>query len=441
MSQLTCAACAKPLDLERVSAVVCPLCRDPVYCGEACRQLDWVKHGCPNALVASSPNVVPMTEYEWEDEMDPEILKAEIDTDPVHHPLLQGHSVTHYAGDGTVSVKHYPSLIDAIAKDGFKIYTGTTYKRGNRPPLGIKDLTYKIQIDAPGQDSFDIYGSVLTDAIYKENTALRVRRILGLEDDNASRADRGRSGVLRFVQKVSKSSDVLLWPDVQTGENARVVRQNTVPARGQMNITLYLQDPDTVNGWQQVSNIEALYNFSKRYKLAKKTRGFTKWLQFRRGRKFKKDSGQKAFRTYKAEADGSRVLISVERIEGSDRYFIRDLEMSFMPQKVTNQLNTAEDVYSMASETEDSVGSYDYSEARIGVRVDPASLEQMTGLVMALETRAAEGKADPVYASIGNTLRNYVRELNDQRGGRIDEDDIPDQVHTAARLAVASLVH
>jgi hypothetical protein len=286
--------------------------------------------------------------------------------------------------------------------------------------LAVERYSIRIQILNDAGDELAnefVTGEIGTDAIYTGNTSERVKKLLGdmpLDtDDNGKekwtdRLRRYGRKVLSFGSK--EGGSIILWPNLNDPYNMKI-RKFKMPEEGTIIFTLYKGTDESAT---RIYELRGPYSFRGARKMSRFTRAFQKRLTQRLRAKFPNDSDNiKNMATYRMEAGGQRVVFTVEPISNTG-VFLRDVEFAV------------------------NVSQFNYAtEAQVDIRehigVDPASVSQMTGLVMCLETQVAQGKND--YNS--TALRNYTRELN--TAGSIHEDDIPDQIHTAVYTAVNRL--
>ena len=416
----TCAnhVCHKDLD----NKVLCPLCRNAQYCSEACRKTDWVKHACPNARIAAHPNDVQVIEYAWEDDVPSEVLAEEIGEN-VAHPFLNAYTTTYFTPDGHAESKiHTPAIIDADAAVKRESVLGS-YKRGATPPgdLAAQNYTIAVKIlDEAGNemmDALNIYGIIGKDAIYDKNDTTRVKRLLGELPMETEGKEKFTDRLRRYGRKLlsfgsKEGGSMVIWPDLQT--NNLAVRKFKMPEEATIVFEFWSGTGDDA---KKIYELRGPYSFRASRKMSRFTRAFQKRLTQRLRAKFPNDSDNiKNMATYRMEAGGQRVVFTVEPISNTG-VFLRDVEFA---------INASQFRFAASEITPD---------VRERVSVDASSVDQMTGLVMCLETRIANG--DKSYADISSVLRPYTREL--EKNGSIHEDDIPDSIHTAVYTAVNRL--
>lgn len=424
----TCAnhVCAKELE----NKVLCPLCRKAQYCSEACRQTDWVKHACPNASISSKANDVPVIEYAYEDEMPADVLAEEIGEN-IAHPFLQAYTTTHYTTDGHVEHNYYPPTIDADAAVKRESAFGS-YKRGAEPPGDLKTEAYTISViilnDSGSEvNRVNITGSIQNDAIYTGNDSERMKKLLGdmaMGEGKEKFTDRVRRYGRKLLSFGSKEGgSVILWPNLQT-QNKDVLKFK-MPEEGTIIFELYQGISPNA---RKIYELRGPYSFRGARKMSRFTRAFQKRLTQRLRAKFPNDSDNiKNMATYRMEAGGQRVVFTVEPISNTG-VFLRDVEFAVN----TSQFRFASSEGQFVDNLKDAGMMESESNINMRIGVDPTSVSQMTGLVMCLETKVAQGHD---YNSA--PLRNYARELN--AAGSIDEDAIPDHIHTAIYTAVNRL--
>lgn len=442
------------------STVRCQQCLGAEYCGEACRAADWVKHKCPNALLGATANDTHVLPYAWEDELTPEALAEEIG-DNKTHPFLQAHSVTHYTGDGRVLHSFLPALVGVDAEGGVKRERAWgSYKRGVNPidkkSSSALDGTYALSVDQLDRDdmvirTFSVTGRISRDSIYSENGLDRVQRLLGeLGEADESKLNRARRAARNFFSSGSKEGDrLILWPDLSGGPNRDSARKTPFDTRGTLRVTLTCT---TGKSMATIFMLRGPYDFGKGEWFFKMARAATKSGMLRLRSKFPGDDSVKTMSPWRMEAQGTRLTFIIQQV--GDKVFFRDFEFAISPQLMLEKLpGLALDSTAQLSEREQELfgtasasappppPDYDYdasmtTNSEIHVGVDAGSLDQVTGLVMAMEHR---GLTQKDLEPLGAILRPYARELCDKRNGYIHYNDIPDDVHTAIGLALERL--
>lgn len=445
------------------STVRCQQCLGAEYCGEACRAADWVKHKCPNALLGATANDTHVLPYAWEDELAPEALAEEIG-DNKTHPFLQAHSVTHYTGDGRVLHSFLPALVGVDAEGGVKRERAWgSYKRGVNPidtkSSSALDGRYALTVDQlDGNDNvvrtFTVYGDISSDSIYSKNVTDRVQRLLGaLGESDESKGNRLRRAARSFFSRGSKEGDrLILWPDMQIQTNRDAARKTPFDAKGTLRVRLY--GYTLSSKWTDAVEIFMLrgpYDFGKGEWFFKMARAATKSGMLRLRSKFPGDDSVKTMSPWRMEAQGTRLTFIIQQV--GDRVYFRDFEFAISPQLILEKMpqlaqgsvtfsgfegNTTKLLAVTGSDDEsDEVPSPPaVAASEIHIGVDAGSLDQVTGLVMAMEHR---GLTQKDLEPLGAILRPYARELCDKRNGYIHYNDIPDDVHTAIGLALERL--
>ncbi len=110
--------------------VTCPLCHGATYCSEECRQVDAIKHDCPNVVRIAAPNDTLFVPYMYEDRM----TAAELgDADP-RSPLVANRLLVHHAADRNMSTRVLPALIEADSGTGW-------VKNFVTPTIGINPMS------------------------------------------------------------------------------------------------------------------------------------------------------------------------------------------------------------------------------------------------------------------------------------------------------------
>lgn len=428
--------CSKQLE----DKVLCPLCRDVQYCSEECRQTDWIKHACPNALLATKPNEAIIRPYAWEDEMPDEVLNEEIGTN-VAHPFLKGYSLTHYGPDGSVSHQDFPPMIiDAAAEGGVKpLKVFGTYKRGPEPRSDMDRNIYTIRFEVIDKNdrvinpnnTIEFSGILGNDAVYDGNNEPRIKKLLGFIGDSDEKwYGKVTRWFRRKLQSAAKSSELNIWPNLLTNEkNERTSKTKTLPQMGNLRVSFLI-------GFQEnqrlVSVFTGRFNFTKQTGIfARWTRAFRKqFAQRLRAKGFEDADAIKTFHGYVMEAPkvtSSKFVFIVQST--GDTVYIRDVE-AFISAVDMESVSVRSDDTGPALPPRDDANS----------SISASSLEQVTGLVMALEHKAAmQDKPDADLDAIRATLRPYARDLNEKHQGNIPESAIPDQVHTAIYTAVNRL--
>lgn len=417
--------------------VLCPLCRQAEYCSEACRKTDWVKHACPNAMISASPNQCVVRPYVWEEDIPDDILNEEIGGNAAHE-LLQAHTTTHFTNDGRVQGDYFPpALIDAAAEGGVKPETlFGSYKRGTEPRKDQKPLKYRVVISQVDRNERPIRGNTLEfkgiigeDAIYKENNAERVKRLLQTDPAEGNIFAKAKRFFKRRIDERLKGAEIIIWPNLVTDDyNTRMRKSKVLNQTGNLKASLEVLTYNATTKEDEyllVSTLNGPYNFIIKSNFWEKlTRSIRKLFLQRLKLKLQEDSDAvKTMRTYVMEAPKTttaRFVITIQR-SGEDIY-VRDVEVTMSPLDLDKNIATS---------------AYDDTAHEIDMRigVDPSSISQMTGLVMCLETRAAEGNAQAAADSA--QLRPYTRDLN--TAGSIHEDQIPDKIHTIVYSTVNRL--
>jgi len=420
--------CKAALDPATETIVACPLCRKATYCSEQCRLTDWVKHACPNAQIASSAVDTPVVPYYFEDEEPEEAVAEEMAEAGEQHPFLEAHSVTHYNDTGNVSHSVTDPLVELVGADVAvkRESLGGSAKRGIAPSQDLAERRYRIHIQELDErervrTELWIDGDTLgTDAIYWENGDDRIRKLMGREKGEDFRS-RLRGAGRWLVTRLSKEGNrIILWPDMSAGtENHGRASNQPLGSKGTIIIMLHVDQPD--GSMQRVGELRGPFNFRLDSFTLKLSRAFRKRLTQRLRAKFSgtNEESIKTMRTYRMQADDMRAVFTVQP-EG-DRVYIRDIEFSISP----NRLYAAPTAFGAEQQLQYSIDT------------EPASLAAATGLLMALEKRAAEKGEKRHETAI---LRDYVRDLNDKRGGEIDHRDVPDAVHTAMYTATGALI-
>lgn len=452
------------------STVRCQQCLGVEYCGEVCRTSDWVKHKCPNALLGATPSDTHVIPYAWEDEMPPEALAEEIG-DNAAHPFLQSYSTTHYARNGQVVHTFLPALVHVgvEAEGGVKRErVWGSYQRGVNPidPKGSSSLDgdYSLSVDQLDRDdklvrTFTVKGSISLDSIYSTNVSDRVLRLLGkLGESGESKKDRLRRGLRSLFSSVSKEGDrLILWPDMQNDQNRDAARTTPFDTTGTLRIRLNCY----AMGSKDPVEIFVLrgqdYNFGKGEWLFKMARSVDKIRQTRLRAKFPGDDSIKTMSGWRMEYKDTRVTFIIQQV--GTRVYFRDFEFAISPQLILEkmpQLAQGRNLFSVfkgnttqmlaGTGSDEEFDEYDAREvppppavevnSEIHIGVDPTSLDQVTGLVMALEHR---GLTEKGLEPLGAILRPYARELCDKRNGYIHYNDVPDDVHTAIALSLERL--
>lgn len=459
--------------------VACPHCLAALYCGEACRLTDWVKHACPNASIAPSSSAIaaPVRPYYYEDEMQPEVLAEEIAGSPLH-PLLETHTVTQYTSNGKAIETIHPALVSLPAKEMKRVTHGFDV-----PGRGISPMitaTYSIVVKfsplraagyreiSAATHSFTIAGGYLqADAIFKESNNTRIKRLMGKLEKGADWMDKAKSLPLWFHSTFNKSgSTVILWPDLSSGKNMNsAILTHPIPLTG--NISFELMINDSNGNPISVEELSHDYDLNKFKKVSKLKRSFQKYYKWRLKQKLDvEDADVKNMETFIMRAQGLYVVFTVSLLPGEEYATMVDVEFG-VPKKLLlvktvelNQKNVrdSEDTARMqamktlgfmkdddltATAGGDGIMAQD-TQISHEVRCDPLSISDCVGLAMALELKRVDDptseqtKTRERHAAV---IRAHARNLMENPHVERTRSDIGTDIQASLYVLMNDTVH
>lgn len=239
----TCTTC---FDKAADEYVTCSLCKQPAYCSDECRLMNWRVHATEGCNVHKTESIkagfaVP---YYYEDMLTAEELQSV----PISDPIFQQHQVMYYNPNRTISQYIVPSLVEknAESKDD-----EAPIARG-KEPKALSATNYTLGIAVAGRTVY-VEGLIPTDMIYKENEKNPTAQ--ALSGGGATFKDRAknvfRGGMRRALHHAETS--YIFWPP-----NHRLRQQLVeVDLAGDIAITLYTKNAKAEQ--KEVSSVFAGY--------------------------------------------------------------------------------------------------------------------------------------------------------------------------------------
>ncbi len=409
--------CAKVIDTQQDIHVICSLCRDAVYCSEACRNVDWLEHECPNAKMMSTPNKIVAKPYFYEDHAPEEVL-AEVEADPKN--ILNQAYVFGYCGADMVTQMRFESLSERARPYSVeRTKRGGDIGRGSKPSDDLIGRTYTITVTGQDGNGIEAKGYVGVNSIWKGNTQnSRANKIASL-----------------FAGGSKNTGSIVLWPDSKQFTGERMFAN-----QGDMTVRLDIFRKEAVSVEFELLKLKP-YNWFERA-----GRGVAKYFEARLRAKFdaskNKEANIKNMQLVQARtSSGMQVNLTflvLPRQEG----MVELVDVEFLVP--VNQLKE----YTSKTPTETLKGldletAIPTTTDRADFRCDPRDVNQMVGLTMALELLLAtpDVEADQLKTiqNAAGIIRKHTRTLlvpPKEGAAAIAAQEVPMEVNTAVYTAV-----
>ncbi len=404
--------CGKQIDTAIDKHVICSLCREAVYCSEACRSIDWLAHECPNAMMTDTIGKIVAVPYFYEDMAPQEALIDSQATSPIFQSLL----LAHRGSDMQVTQWTQPALVGERARP----YTASKESRaglgkGSSPPDDLRSRAYEVTVT----DVFNVQtkttfaGNVGANSIYKDNK------------------ENSRASKIASLPGTKETGSVIFWPEPQFAIGSKMF-----PADGtDIKVELKVAGLDTIT-------VEFEYGPLKALGLTQRLgRTFTKFFERRLHAKFDQSKGKqhniKNMQILRANTDSGVQVNLVFIVEKRQKKLVELVDIEVLVP--LNQLN----ITGPETKSDEEMRGLDLSEKKMEFRCDARDVNQMVGLTMALELALNTGKSmadDANTKNLQNTagiIRKYTRTLLENGGAA--PDTVPMEVNTAVYTAVNAL--
>lgn len=452
MTEVSCCdnhTCNAQFDKAQDEYVTCSLCRQPAYCSDECRLMDWRTHDCANVHKTESLKAGLAVPYFYEDMLTAE----ELESVPVDDPIFQQYQVMHCNTNRTISQYIIPSLVEknAESKDD-----EAPIARGKAPKaLTASNYKLRIQIGSNGR-VIDVDGLIPTDMIFKENDKNPTAQ--ALSGGGATFKDRARNvfrGGLRRALHHAETS-YIFWPP-----NHRL-RQQLVETDLAGDISVWLIVKDANGKERTVSDVHAGYKLPIpgkndasaaarkvqqlfRSQVEMKFKGSdlsTKNLYVRRYSDFEGNGIILTFEitpgSYKAKLVDIEYIVDAERFKSGD-VLTEGSKGSGLVKSLKDAGIDSDDETAPPPPPPDTEAEIVASRFACDVR----SMEDVAGLVMELDTFIATQALLPHTTSLRDLdnkaaiIKEYAHKMEENRGQA--PETIPPEVDAAVAGALSAL--
>lgn len=401
-----CSACDKGYNKDTDEHVQCPLCLNAAYCSEKCRVMDFQQHACSQILHTDDVTIQQFVPYAWEDTL----TEAELSSVPVTDSIYRSTMLVKYDDDMRVSSVIQPPFI--IGDDLVAFRDGTNEAARGQEPSGrlLSARTFEIVIEEYGEPSHDARtriratGEIPKNMIFSGNKANVAAKKLSAQS----------------IFRGSAPASYLFW---LTGEKR--FGANTVNLSGLFKVHLKVSGMQPVHTRGGYDITEAAHmQFWKNLSSTLRNR-----LDARLKLKFPEMSARDrdTLRAIHAFRGGVQVALIFQVVPRTNVAKLLDVEF-LVPD------------YMLASKDDEDAPPLPVPDETIEAyfRCDATDMNQVIGLVMAIENRSAllvgEG-LPPNLENAAGVLRQYARTLADT--GETPKK-IPPEVHTAIRQLLES---
>lgn len=428
--------------------VTCSLCLQPAYCSEACRAIDWVKHDCPNALIVPEKTQNMMVPYFFEDLLPQQVLSSLQATDPI----FQSYAFVHHGTNQTVTQWIQPPLVVAVGSDSDQYAIGgvevdSKIARGSDPrdpSIGIPSGTsYGISINVFDNDKANslsfltISGSIPDDMIFAKNPRNKKAAALAGDFNKGSIMDGLRNLRSKFVKD---TQSLVFWPKVGETE--------PIPQYGNMTIELQvggLKSISVTTGYDLTDDAARAGTGSRISKAVKKH------FEQRLKTKFpgKEDAIKYMITRHLLTPEGTQVAITFRVLPREKTATVVDIEIlvqksQLIKKKTASTLSVpasmtsanAKELFSDSEEELEEAMNRAGDAISVPIDCDPKNMNQVMGLIMALEMHMQDGDNKHLENNAG-IIRKYGRSLLDAEGKA--PEIVPMEVNTAIYNAVNDL--
>jgi hypothetical protein len=404
-----CSACDKGYNKGTDEHVQCPLCLNAAYCSEKCRVMDFQQHACSQILHTDDVTIQQFVPYAWEDTL----TEAELSSVPVTDSIYRSTMLVKYDDDMRVSSVIQPPFI--IGDDLVAFRDGTNEAARGQEPSGrlLSARTFEIVIEEYGEPSHDARtriratGEIPKNMIFSGNKANVAAKKLSAQS----------------IFRGSAPASYLFW---LTGEKR--FGANTVNLSGLFKVHLKVSGMQPVHTRGGYDITEAAHmQFWKNLSSTLRNR-----LDARLKLKFPEMSARDrdTLRAIHAFRGGVQVALIFQVVPRTNVAKLLDVEFLVPDYMLKPALSKDEEDAPPLPVPDETIDAY--------FRCDATDMNQVIGLVMAIENRSAllvgEG-LPPNLENAAGILRQYARTLADT--GETPKK-IPPEVHTAIRQLLES---